>query len=311
MSSHRRVSRRSFLGMRLGDLLPDGNAPAPAPPRRAAPRPPSASPADVELHRRQVRRALARPGTDELARALEPVAARLVGEAAIEPGRQVLDLGCGDLEGAVAIAAELAEGETTACVVAPEQAERVRARAGAAGVYVTLQTAEPDALPLAAGAYDAVLSAFGVIHAPRPAAVVAEALRVLAPRGRLAFAFWAPDSVVLEAAALARRVVALPPGIPEPERWASTDTVRRLFAGAPGGVREEDATVALRFADHAAARHALATAPGPLNDALAEADGKQRAGLEQALGELVGERFAADAGGGVVAEAPYRLVVTG
>jgi SAM-dependent methyltransferase len=56
-----------------------------------------------------------------------------------------------------------------------------------------LRFAEGDAerMPFPDGAFDAVVSNFGVHHVPRPERALAEALRVLRPGGRLAFATWA------------------------------------------------------------------------------------------------------------------------
>ena len=50
---------------------------------------------------------------------------------------------------------------------------------------------DAEAMPFANASFDAVVSNFGIHHAPRPARALAEAARVLRPGGRLAFTSWA------------------------------------------------------------------------------------------------------------------------
>ena len=63
----------------------------------------------------------------------------------------------------------------------------------ARNTYPGIAVTEGDAenLPYADGAFDAVVSGFGIHHVPRPEAALAECKRVLAPGGRVAFTVWA------------------------------------------------------------------------------------------------------------------------
>ena len=50
---------------------------------------------------------------------------------------------------------------------------------------------DAEAMPLADASFDAVVSNFGIHHVPHPRRALAEASRVLRPRGRFAFTAWA------------------------------------------------------------------------------------------------------------------------
>src|SRR5215469_396650 len=69
----------------------------------------------------------------------------------------------------------------------------------ARATHPALHFAEGDAeaMPFPDAAFDAVVSNFGVHHVPRPERALAEALRVLRPGGRVAFATWAepPENI--------------------------------------------------------------------------------------------------------------------
>jgi ubiquinone/menaquinone biosynthesis C-methylase UbiE len=55
---------------------------------------------------------------------------------------------------------------------------------------LSLDQADAENLPYEYGSFDVATCAFGMLHFPRPGRVVAEAYRVLRPRGRFAFTVW-------------------------------------------------------------------------------------------------------------------------
>ena len=87
-------------------------------------------------------------------------------------------------------------------------------------------------------AFDALVCSFGLGHFPRPEAAVAECARVVAPGGRLAFAWW-DDPARHRLQALFREAAAEvgappPPNVPEHStlRFCDPGEFRRLLEGA-------------------------------------------------------------------------------
>lgn len=128
----------------------------------------------------------------ELAR-VPPMAARwILGSgnpvrwAGLRPGETVADVGCGAGVDTVLAARAVAPG---GCVVAvdmlPEMCRRARANVAEAGVRASVVEAEAEALPLGDGSVDVVLSNGVVSLSARKARLLAEAVRVLRPGGRV------------------------------------------------------------------------------------------------------------------------------
>ena len=130
-------------------------------------------------------------------------------------GTRLLDVACGP--GFVAGAA----ARRGAAVVGLDFAAAMIAAARQANPAITFQEGDAEALPFDDASFDAVVMNFGLLHLARPDAALAEAHRVLRPRGRYAFTVWAsPDQavgfgMVLRAVeALGQKDVPLPQGPP-------------------------------------------------------------------------------------------------
>lgn len=100
------------------------------------------------------------------------------------PGQRVLDLCCGtgDLALALAAAGPAVVGADFAAPMLPLARIKSRRRAAA----VDWVRADAQALPFAAGSFDAVTIAFGIRNVEDPARGLRECARVLRPGGRLA-----------------------------------------------------------------------------------------------------------------------------
>lgn len=134
----------------------------------------------------------------------------LFGAAAISPGERVLDIGCGC--GATTIAAaRAARGTAGAGPLAPlpsggesgtaigldlsePMLEVARSQAAQAGMAnAGFVRGDAQVCPLRRGAYDVLISSFGVMFFDDPAAAFAGMAAALPRRGRLAFLCWQPD----------------------------------------------------------------------------------------------------------------------
>ncbi|NML15356.1 class I SAM-dependent methyltransferase [Azohydromonas caseinilytica] len=137
----------------------------------------------------------------------------LLDDAGVAAGQRVLDIATGP--GHVAAAAARRGAEVLGIDFAAAQVRLARRR----HPELRFEQADAQELPLPAGSFDAVVNAFGMCHLPEPERALREALRVLKPGGRLAFAVWdvAERAVVFGAFYAALRShgeadVGLPPG---------------------------------------------------------------------------------------------------
>jgi SAM-dependent methyltransferase len=151
---------------------------------------------------------------------LAPIAGVVMEAAAPQPGERVLDLGTGTGNAALLAAARHAS------VIGVDPAARLldvaRGRAADAGLDATFELGEAAAIPVEDASVDVVVSVFGVIFAPDPAAAAAELARVTAPDGRVVLSAWLPGGAVGEVVRMARGTTAaalgVPPG-PPPFAW--------------------------------------------------------------------------------------------
>lgn len=160
-----------------------------------------------------------------------PAAARLVRFAGVTAGMRVLDVGCGT--GVVAVTAARQGAQVTALDLTPQLLERARENAVIAQVEVDWHEGDVEQLPFADASFDAVLSQFAHIFAPRPEVALKEMLRVLRPGGTIAFATWPPESLVGRTQAVrARYMPPSPVPMPSPDLWGDPGIVRQRMGGA-------------------------------------------------------------------------------
>lgn len=115
----------------------------------------------------------------------------VVGMTGVKMGDRMLQVGCSDGGALAAIAAKVGLSGRAVAVV-PDVATAVRARKGAerAGVLVEVEVAAPTALPVEDADIDLVViddaqRQFAGTDAATQAAIVADAIRVLKPGGRV------------------------------------------------------------------------------------------------------------------------------
>jgi SAM-dependent methyltransferase len=126
-------------------------------------------------------------------RMLAPFAERLAAEAALVPGRRVLDIGCGCGTTTVDAASRVGEtGDVLGVDLSPQMLEVARARAGTAQVsaWARFEVADAQTAELGANRFTLALSRFGVMFFEDPLVAFSNAASTLTPGGRLLFCCW-------------------------------------------------------------------------------------------------------------------------
>ena len=204
-----------------------------------------------------------------LARTFEPAAAALCDACAVSAGQEVLDVGAGTGNFALACAREGAS--VVACDLAPGMVELGRARTQADGFDVEWVEADVEDLPFDDSRFDCVGSAFGAFIAPRPDVAATEMFRVVRPGGTVGLTAWAAEGFMGQLSALGQRFNPTPDGLGRPQEWGDETTARSRLEGlaarvevgraAVGFTADSPEALATQFADNAppyvAARAAL------------------------------------------------------
>jgi SAM-dependent methyltransferase len=165
-----------------------------------------------------------------IAQQLLPAAEATIGIADPGEGETVVDVGCG-----TGNAALLAAGRG-ATAIGIDPAERLLQVAATAAEKRDLDAefvvGEAASMPVSNAEADAVVSVFGIIFAPDPAAAAAEVARVTKSDGRVVIAAWIPGGPISDAVRLSRETLAEITGNPPPGpmfEWHSAGSLEQLF----------------------------------------------------------------------------------
>jgi ubiquinone/menaquinone biosynthesis C-methylase UbiE len=215
---------------------------------------------------------------------------QIVGEELCEAldlraGQAVLDVAAGN--GNASLAAARRFCRVTAVDYVPALLARAGERAQADRLELTLREADAEALPFPDGAFDAVLSTFGVMFAPDQARAAAELARVCAPGGRIGLASWTPEGFVGQLFQTVARHVPPPPGLRPPALWGTREGVGRLLGGCARSINERVRTFTFRYRSATHWLEVFRDYYGPVLKAFAALDEDGRASLADDLLGLV------------------------
>jgi SAM-dependent methyltransferase len=209
---------------------------------------------------------------------------------AITPGTRLLDVGCGS---GLALRLAADRGATVSGLDASEALlEHARHRIPGAPIV----QGELEDLPFADQSFDVVTGFNSFQYAYRPVAALAEAVRVLAPQGRVLYLNWAPPErcqATAYLAAIGGLLPPPPPGAPGPFALSSDDAIVRVFDEAGLDIASTaDVPVVWTYPDRSTAIAGLMAA-GPIVLAI------NHAGLEATLTATTDflESFRTDTGG--------------
>jgi ubiquinone/menaquinone biosynthesis C-methylase UbiE len=214
---------------------------------------------------------------------LQIVGETLCETADISAGDRVLDVAAGNGNATLAAARRFADVTSTDYV--EQLLELGKARAAADGLSVTFKVADAEALPFGDGAFDAVLSTFGVMFAPNQEQAAHELIRVIRKGGKVCLANWTSEGFIGQLFKTIGRHAPPPQGVKSPALWGTEERLKELFAGHRITVKKQVFTFRYRSAQHWL--DIFRTYYGPVNRAFAALDQKGQATLERDIMDLI------------------------
>jgi len=148
----------------------------------------------------------------------------------IPPGARVLDVACGT--GNTSLPLARGGAQVTGVDIATNLLEQARARAAAEGLHITFEEGDAEQLPYPDASFDAVVTMFGAMFAPRHELVAAEFARVLKPGGLLAMANWTPGGFAGQMFQVTARHTGAPMGVAPPVHWGHAKILRDRLAAS-------------------------------------------------------------------------------
>jgi len=171
--------------------------------------------------------------------------------------------------------------DVTGADFAPDMLAAAREYSAARGLDIPFVEEDAEALSFDDGAFDAVISTFGVMFTQRPEDAAAELARVTRPGGRLVLAVWTPDGNVFEMFKVIKGY--MPPlegeSPPSPFEWSNPERLHELLGDA-FDLRVEHGTSYYREPDANAAWRTFSEGYGPVRTLAGKLDAERRAQFE-------------------------------
>jgi SAM-dependent methyltransferase len=218
---------------------------------------------------------------------------QIVGEELCEAldlraGEKVLDIAAGNGNASLAAARRWADVTSTDYV--PALLDRGRDRAAADGLAMRFRQADAEALPFGDGAFDVVVSTFGVMFTPDHERAAAEMVRVCRPGGRIGMANWTPGSFVGQIFRLIGSHLPPPAGVRSPALWGTREHIATLFGGSTDSIHTTVRRFVFRYRSPEHWLEHFRTNYGPMLKAFAALDPARQETLAADLIALA-ERF--------------------
>ena len=187
----------------------------------------------------------------KIAESYAPGAAEFIRRLNLRPSDRVLDVACGT--GNLSIPAARSGARVTGIDIAPNLLEQAEEWAKAEGLAITFEEGNAEQLPYADAAFDAVVTMFGVMFAPRaddalPNSCVSAALVGASP--------WRTGCPMVSSARCSRSWASMchpRPGVPSPLMWGNEATVAERLGSEIAELRCTPRTITFNFPFDAAA----------------------------------------------------------
>jgi ubiquinone/menaquinone biosynthesis C-methylase UbiE len=238
---------------------------------------------------------------------------QIVGEELCEAldlraGEKVLDVAAGN--GNASLAAARRWGEVTATDYVPALLERARERSTADRLDIEFREADAEDLPFDDGAFDVVLSTFGVMFTPDQDRAAAELARVCRRGGRIGLANWTPDGFIGQLFKTIGKYIPPATGVRSPALWGTRVRIEELFSAQAAEIRTAQRHFVFRYRSPEHWIHIFRTYYGPLLKAFAALDAAAQAALEEDVRQLIARFNRAGDGTMVVPSEYLEIVIT-
>jgi ubiquinone/menaquinone biosynthesis C-methylase UbiE len=238
---------------------------------------------------------------------------QIVGEELCEAldlraGSKVLDVAAGN--GMVSLAAARRWCDVTSTDYVPALLECGRARASAEGLSIEFMEADAENLPFGNGAFDAVVSTFGVMFTPNQVQAAAELLRVCKSGGKIGLANWTPEGFIGQVFKTLGKYLPPPPGAKSPALWGTRASLDEMFGSGAGSIKAEPRMFNFRYRSPEHFLDVFKTFYGPVLKAFAALDTATQQDLRNDLYALIIRMNRANDGTMVVASEYLEVVVT-
>src|SRR5215208_2718537 len=181
----------------------------------------------------------------EIAKSYASGAEEFIKKLNLKPGMKVLDVACGT--GNLALPAARAGASVTGVDIAPNLVAKARENAKREGLNIQFDEGDAEALPYDDASFDAVVTMFGAMFAPRPDVVAAELKRVCRPGGFIAMANWTPTGFIGQMFKTVSGHVPPPAGMAPPVLWGDDATVRQRLEEGFSKLETNERTITFRF----------------------------------------------------------------
>ena len=236
---------------------------------------------------------------------------QIVGETLCEAldlraGSRVLDVAAGNGNATLAAARRSCDVISTDYVGSLLEAGRRRAQAE--GLAVRFEEADAENLPYPEGAFDAVLSVFGVMFTPDQERAAGELARVCRSGGRIGLANWTPDSFIGQLFRAIGKYAPPAAGLRSPALWGAPARIDELFARNASEIRTAVRQFTFRYRSPAHWIEVFRTFYGPVNKTFAALDEARRGEFEREIVVLIA-RFNRAGDGTMVLPSDYLEVL--
>lgn len=225
----------------------------------------------------------------------------------VTPGRSVLDVAAGNGNATLAFARRWCDVTSTDYV--EHLLQRGQRRAEAEALPITVQMADAEALPFETGAFDAVVSTFGVMFTPNQLKAASELVRVCRSNGKIGMANWTPDGFIGQLFKTLGRHVPPPAGMQSPANWGSQAWLETTF-GSKATIKATERSFVFRYKSPAHFIDVFRAYYGPLHKAFLALDTAGRDALEADILALIAGLNTSDDGTMRVAANYLEVVAT-